>query len=273
MREVPSGMKESGRLFNGRSYGGYCSEQFRNGVERDALIAVRKTMSILMMFILPELLVQLIGIDRDLHHIQLMAVEIDHEQDHPLTLGMHEDQGLLVTPAAGLANHPLPICAQFLLDHAIQFVTIHRPGKVLKLRHVHVAHARLHGFAGNQTDEAHEGNARGAHMVAALDGTHHAVKAAVAGGQHGHRNQEDRKYDGKNQQPSHWSPPFLSLSLVLNSTPPRPSSPLMPFSLPRSSMRMGPRIRTMVSSLGSTSRMKNPRVSPFSSLTITSVLS
>src|SRR5579863_5626787 len=117
------------------------------------------------------------------------------------------------------------------------------------------------------------------HVVAALDCAHHGVEAAVTSArQHRHRHQQRNKANGDQQKTSHSGPPFvLSLSLSLLRTPfstsPRAPRPPIPFSLPRSSMRTGPKISTMESSFGSAERTNIPCVSPLTIFSRTSVVS
>src|ERR1035437_3044357 len=128
------------------------------------------------------------------------------------------------------------------------------------------------------------------HVIPAFNRAHHAIEAALAAaGQHHHRHQQRHKTEEDYQKAPHWVPSFLTLSLSLSlsfslyfpcgaaCTPPNgpsapPSPPMLP-KFPKSSILTGPRISTIVSSFGATSRMNMPCVSPFTSLTITSVVS
>src|SRR6266567_1360110 len=216
-----------------------------------------------MVSVVAEVFVQMIRIDRDLHHIQLVPIGIEHKQAHALPFGMNEDQRLLCAPAAGLANDSLPPLAKLALHQLVEFIAIHRRIEVFKLRDVQIAHPATGRLARNHADQAHERNVRGTHVIPVLDRVNHAVKAALsAAGQHRYRNQQQNQTYGNEQEPSHQSPPFLSLSLALPCgvccTPPSAPKPPSPCSLPRSSMRMGPRISTIVNSLGSTTSTNMP---------------
>src|SRR5664279_341969 len=216
-------------------------------------LAVAVHFLMVMVTVMAEVFIQMVWVDRYLHDVQLFPIGFDNKQAHPLTFRMNEDQSLLSAAAAGLADDPLPALAQLLLDHLVQFISIQWRVEMLELRNVQVAHAAVGGLARDQADEAHEGNVRGMHVIPVLDGVDHAVEAALsATGQHHDRNQQQHEAYGNEQEPSHQSPPFLSLSLPWGvcCTPPSAPRPLRPCSLLRSSMRMGPRMRTMVSSLG-----------------------
>ena len=86
--------------------------------------------------------------------------------------------------------------------------------EVLNLGDVHAADAAMRGPARDQAHQTHEGNARGMHVILALDGADHAVKplppfeasTTAAGTEH------DTKNYGNQPETLHWSPPFLSLS-------------------------------------------------------------
>src|ERR1700738_2772111 len=226
-----------------------------------------------MVLVLVELVVQVSGIDGDLHHVEFVPAGIQHEKPHARALGMHEDQGLRFAVAAGVRTTPFPFGSKLLLHHAIQLFAVHRLRKVVELRHVHIADPALRGSPRNHADQAHEGNAGGPHVVFQLEASHHAIEPAfAAAGQNGHRDEQRHKTHQHKYQPSHSPPPFLTGFRSFCKSP-HELSPPSPLSLPRSSMRMGPRINTIVSSLGSASSTKIPWLSPFTSFTITSVVS
>src|SRR6202034_402374 len=94
--------------------------------------------------------------------------------------GMDEDQRLLAAVAAGFANDAFPALAQPLLDNQIQLRTIHIGREALKLRDVQIRDSLVRSLARDEADEPHERDARGMHVVAALDAVDHAVEAPVA---------------------------------------------------------------------------------------------
>ena len=93
--------------------------------------------------ILADRLVQVIRINRDLHHVHLVPIEIENEKPHARAVRMREDQRLLVPVAAGLANDPLPSLAKFLFGNPIQFLAVSRFVEVLELGNVNTGNAAV----------------------------------------------------------------------------------------------------------------------------------
>src|ERR1035437_2959322 len=109
---------------------------------------------VVMVLVLPDVLIQMLGVDRDLDDIHLLSVQVHHKQAHPFALGTHEDESLLVAFAAGLADDPLPARAQLLLDHAVQLLAVHRRGEVVELRHMNAPDAVIGSFPGDGAENA-----------------------------------------------------------------------------------------------------------------------
>src|SRR5580692_2114547 len=83
--------------------------QFGSGVTEVLIRLVLTLVAVLVVMPVPaDVVIKVIRIDGDLDHIHLVAVEIQHEQAHPIALWMNEDQRLLATILAGFANDALP---------------------------------------------------------------------------------------------------------------------------------------------------------------------
>src|ERR1035441_3899743 len=78
----------------------------------ELLGGVRDVHAFVMMLVVTDFILQMPGIDRKRDQVQLVSFEIDDQHSHPHSLGMDEDQGLLVL--AGIANHPLPARTQLI---------------------------------------------------------------------------------------------------------------------------------------------------------------
>ena len=138
-------------------------------------------------------------------------------------------------------------------------------------------------LARDKAHQAQKGNARGAHVIAALDRVHHAVEAALAAaGQHRNRHQPAQQTQlGINQsrliRASFFVLSLFCLCLVRFPRPwqRRPARRGRPMSvqLAQSSMRIGTENQHDGQLLGLDLRMNMPCVSPFTSFTITSVVS
>ena len=113
---------------------------------------------VVVMAVVADALIQVIGIDGDLDHVQLVAVQIDDEQAHAVAFGMHEDQGLLAVLSRRvfrrsprwrlvsrmIRSQPWP---ELFLDHAVQLVAVDRCGEMFELRNVQVADAFVRRLA------------------------------------------------------------------------------------------------------------------------------
>src|SRR5581483_6480291 len=162
------------------------------------------------MIILADGLVQVVGIDRNLHHIHLVAIEVEYEQAHAVAFRPCEDQRLFAPLLAGFANHPLPALAQLLFDDAIQFVAVDIFREVLELRDMHATYAAMCCPARYKARKAQKGNTRGMRVIAALDRVHDDIEAAAGSGEdQDGRDREDHHTKRNPENGPHCVPPFL----------------------------------------------------------------
>ena len=90
-----------------------------------------------------HIVVDVIGIDGYLHHIHLVAIQINYQKPHAIAVRLYVDQGLIASLPARLANHPLPAPADALLDERVQFCAIDGPFEILNCSDVQTAHSTM----------------------------------------------------------------------------------------------------------------------------------